>query len=81
MRIQYKDKVIELEKVISIQDLLEEEIEKSEYPVIGAIFNHQYVNLGYIIATDGEIELIDISSKEGTKIYRRTIIYILEKFY
>lgn len=79
MRIQYKDKVIELEKVISIQDLLEEEIEKSEYPVIGAIFNHQYVNLGYIIATDGEIELIDISSKEGTKIYRRTIIYILEK--
>lgn len=79
MKIQFKDKMIEIENEIAIQDLLKEEIEKSEYPVIGAIFNNQYVNLGYPIKQDGEIKLIDISSKEGTKIYRRTIIYILGK--
>lgn len=79
MKIQYKDKKIEIQKEATIQDLLKEEIAKSEYPVIGAIFKNQYVNLGYKVNQDGEIRLIDISSKEGTKIYRRTIIYILEK--
>ena len=85
MKIQYKDKIIEQDYEISIQDLLKEEIEKSEHTVIGATFNNEYVNLGYKIKQDGEIKLIDISSKEGTKIYRRTLIYILgmafEKLY
>ncbi len=79
MKIQYKNKILEVEHKISIQELLQDEIEESEYPVIGAIFNHEYVNLGYPIEQDGEIKLIDISSKEGTKMYRRTIIYILGK--
>ncbi len=79
MRIKFKSKTIEIEKQTTIQDLLKEEIEKSESPVIGAIFNNQYVNLGYPIKQAGEIKLIDIASKEGTKIYRRTILYILGK--
>ena len=79
MKIRYKDKIIEVEEQITIQDLFEEEIEKRKYPVIGAIFNNQYVNLSYVLKEEGEVKLIDISSKEGTKIYRRTIIYILGK--
>lgn len=79
MKIQYQDKIVELQEETTIQDVLKEEIEKSKYPVIGAIFNNEYVNLEYPIKQDGEIKLIDISSKEGTKIYRRTIIYILGK--
>ena len=79
MKIQYQDKIMEIEKETTIQSLLKEEIEKSEYFVIGAIFNNEYVNLDYPIKQDGEVKLIDISSKEGTKIYRRTIIYILGK--
>lgn len=79
MKIQYQDKSREVQEKITIQELLKEEIEKSEYPVIGAIFNNEYVNLGYELRTDGEIKLIDIASKEGTKMYRRTIIYMLGK--
>ncbi len=79
MKIQYEDKIVEVEKGISIQELLKEEIENSQYPIIGAVFNNEYVNLGYQVMTDGEIKLIDISSKEGTKMYRRTIIYMLGK--
>lgn len=79
MKIQYQNKTIETKENVTIQELLKEEIGQSQYPVIGAIFNNEYVNLGYPIKQDGEIKLIDISSKEGTKIYRRTIIYILEK--
>ncbi len=79
MKIQFQDKIMEVQNETTIQELLKEAIEKSEYPVIGAIFNHEYVNLSYPIKQEGEIKLIDISSKEGTKIYRRTIIYILGK--
>ncbi len=79
MKVQYKDKTIEMKEQITIQELLKEEIKNSKYPIIGAIFNNQYVNLSYQICQEGEIKLIDIASKEGTKIYRRTIIYILEK--
>ncbi len=79
MKIQYKEKTIEVDREVTIQELLKGEIEKSQYPVIGAIFNNEYVNLEYKICKEGEIKLIDISTKEGTKIYRRTIIYILGK--
>lgn len=79
MKIQYQEKTIKVPEKITIQELLKEEIESAEYPVIGAIFNNEYVNLGYEIRTDGKIKLIDIASKEGTKMYRRTIIYMLGK--
>jgi uridine kinase len=79
MKIQYEDKILEVEDETTIQELFKEEIEKSEYPIIGGVFNNQYVNLEYKIQQDGKIKLIDIASKEGTKIYRRTIIYILGK--
>ncbi len=79
MKIQYQEKIIELGEENTIQELLKEEIQKSKYPVIGATFNNEYVNLEYPIQKEGEIKLIDISSREGTKIYRRTLIYILGK--
>ena len=75
MKIQYKDKVMEFDKPMTINELLKEEIENSEYTVVAAVFNNEYKNLESIIAEDGKIELIDISSKEGMKVYRRTLVY------
>ncbi len=79
MKIQYNNKTIEVEKGITIQELFKEEIENSEHAIIGAVFNNEYVNLGHQIMAEGEVKLVDISSKEGTKMYRRTIIYMLGK--
>ena len=79
MKIQYKDKEIELQEGKTIQEVLAEEIKASEFAVVGAIFNNEYENLNYEIHEDGKVELIDISSKEGSKIYRKTMVYILAK--
>ena len=79
MKIQYKDKEIDIQESETIQKVLSEEIKASEYAVVGAIFNNEYENLNYEIHEDGKVELIDISSKEGSKIYRRTMVYILAK--
>lgn len=79
MKIQFKDKIYTKEKPIKICELLKEEIEKSNYEVIAATWNNEYVNLEYEIKEDGNIELIDISSTEGMKVYRRTLTYLLGK--
>lgn len=79
MKIQYKEKTIEFEEKTTVSNILKDEIENSEYTVVGAKFNNEYINLDYEIKEDGKIELIDISTKEGTKIYRRTVTYILGK--
>ena len=68
-----------MEENIRISELLKEQIEKSEYPVVGAKVNNEYKNLDDIVAKNGDIELIKINSKEGMKIYRRTLTFIMGK--
>jgi len=60
-----------------ISEILKEQIEQSEYPVVGAKYNNEYKNLDDIVDPEGNIELIKINSKEGMKIYRRTLTYIM----
>ncbi len=77
MKIQYKDKKLEIENEATIKQLLESEIKSSEHEVVAATFNNNYENLNYKIKKDGEIKLIDLSTKAGMRIYRNTLIYIL----
>ena len=77
MKVIYKDEELDCKKGTKISELLKTQIEQNEYTVVGAIFNNQYKFLDSEIEEDGKLELIDISMKEGTKIYRRTLIYIM----
>ena len=79
MKILFKDKEFEINEKIKISELLENEIKDNEFAVVGAKFNNEYQNLDFELETDGKIELIDISQKEGMKIYRRTIVYTMGK--
>lgn len=79
MKVQYKDQIITCEKGAKISEVLKEQIEQNPYTVMGAKFNNEYKNLDTPIEEDGTVELVDISMKEGTKIYRRTLIYITGK--
>ena len=70
---------MEIDKPITIKELLKDEIEKNEYRVVAAKFNNEYKNLQFQIKEDGIIELIDLSQKEGMKVYIRTLTYIAGK--
>ena len=73
-----KEKIIlNTKEQAKISVLAENQIKASEYPVVGAKFNNEYKNLDDTIIADGTLELIDISSKEGMKVYRRTLTYIM----
>ena len=79
MNIQYKAKKIEIQKPEKISKIFEQEIKESRYPILAAKFNNEYMNLENEIKEDGNIELIDNSTKEGMKVYRRTLIYVVGK--
>ena len=79
MKITYNEKEIEVEKSVTVEELLKEEIKNSKNNVVGCKFNNEYQNLGFEIKEDGKIELIDVGSKEGMKIYIRTLVYIMGK--
>ena len=76
MKIQYKEKIFELEQPETINNLLKQEIENNEFPVVAAIFDNEFVNLDFKLRKDGEVKLVDILSKQGMRIYRRTLIYL-----
>ena len=79
MKIIYQTEEYDLTKPTTVQELLKQEIQSSKYKVVGCIFNNEYQNLEYEIQTDGKLELIDTFSKEGMKIYVRTLVYIMGK--
>lgn len=79
MKLIYNSSEIEVPENTSIKDALKEQIEKSEYPVIGAKFNNEYKRLDFVPSEDGVVSLVDIASKGGMKIYRRTLIFIMAK--
>ena len=79
MKVIYKGKELDVKENTKVKDLLKDEIEQSKYTVVGCIFNNEYQNLEYEIQENGTLELIDTYSKEGMKIYVRTLVYITGK--
>lgn len=79
MKIQYQDKILEVKEPITINELFRKEIQMSENTVIAAKFNNEYKNLEYMLHKDGKVELIDVTSKEGIKVYIRTLTFIVGK--
>ena len=76
IEITYKDKKINTEEK-TVYELLRNEIEENN--IIACRFNNEVKSLNFELKEDGIIELIDISNKDGMRIYRRGLIYILSK--
>lgn len=52
---------------------------KPALPVVGAIINNQLVDLYHTLDNSCSIELVDISSEVGLRVYRRTVVFMLIK--
>ena len=79
MEITYKNKKIIVDKNKTVKEILKEEIENSENKIMACICNHEIKSLSYEVTEDSEIELLDLKSQEGRKVYIRGLIYILAK--
>lgn len=76
IEIKYKGNTIST-KNIKVIDLLKEEINKCQ--AIACRFNNEIKSLNYELTQDGKVELIDISDRDGRRVYIRGLIYILTK--
>lgn len=77
MQIQYEGNIIDVKLGTKIKELLEKEIIKTN--AIAAIFNNEVKSLNYELNEDGILELIDISNKDGIRVYRKGLLFIIGK--
>ena len=79
MQIKYKDIIIDVKEGTRVSEVLSEEIRNSDLKIIACKFNNEVKNLNFKLREDGEIELIDITDKDGIRIYTRGLMYIVSK--
>ena len=76
MKVQYKDKEIEIEKPERVIEVLKEECTRN---TIACICNNEIKSLNHEIKMDSKIELLDISNADGMRIYIRGLLYVMSK--
>lgn len=79
MKIIYKDTVIDVKKGTRVLDLFSKEIQSSNNEIIACKFNNEVKGLNFKIPSEGNIELIDITDKDGMRVYQRGLIYVVAK--
>lgn len=79
MKVTYKDKIMEIQDKISVKELFENEIKSSENKITVCKINGLIKSLNYIIEDDVTVELLDMSTKDGMRIYLNGLLYILGK--
>ena len=76
IEIKYKGNTIKTEN-IKIVDLLKDEINNCQ--AIACRFNNEVKSLNYELTQNGKVELINMSDRDGRRVYIRGLVYILTK--
>ena len=79
MQIEYDNTIIDVKKGTKVLDLFSQEINNKNNEIIACKFNNEVKSLNFEINSNGKIELIDITNKDGMRIYKRGLIYIIAK--
>lgn len=75
MQIQFNDKIIEVQEGTKIKDVVKDEIVTTD--AIAARFNNEVKSLNYELKEDGVLTLIDISNKDGLRVYRKGLLFVI----
>ena len=75
MQISFDGRIIDVENGTKIKDVVKDEIEKSG--AIAARFNNEIKSLNYQLNEDGNLSLIDISDKDGMRVYRKGLLFVI----
>lgn len=79
MQIEYNNIILDVKQGTKVKDLLKKEIEREEYKIIACKFNNEVKSLNFKLKKDGKLQLINLCDKDGSRIYRRGLIYIISK--
>jgi len=79
MQIDYNNIIIDVKEGTKVSALLKDEITRAKCKVIACKFNNEIKSLNYELKTNGKLELIDLRNKDGIRIYKRGLIYVISK--
>lgn len=79
MQIEYKDVFIDVKQNTPVNELLKDEIQRAKCKIIACKFNNEIKSLNYKIQSNGKLELIDLKTQDGMRIYRRGLVYLISK--
>ena len=75
MRIEFEGKQLEIGEGKTIYDIFQDEIKNKN--IIACRFNNDVKSLDFTPSQDGQVELLDISNKDGMRIYIRGLLFIM----
>ena len=65
---------------MKVSEVYKEQIDNSKYKIVGCMVNNEYKTLDTEIDKEKDkVKFIDLSSAEGMKVYRSTLVYIMGK--
>ena len=79
MQIAYKDAFIDVKNGTRVSELFKDEINKSKNEIVACRFNNEIKGLNYKLKSSGTLELVDITEKDGMRVYQRGLIYVVGK--
>lgn len=77
MRILYNNKEIEVESGRRIEEIFIDEIEKSDKHIMGCRIDNEIKSLDYKVERDIKLSFVDNTTKDGRRIYRRGLLYLM----
>ena len=78
MKIEYNGNILEVEGPKTVKEIFENEL-KNNPSIIACKTNNKLTSLKHVLRRDTKIEFIDITNKEGLRVYRRGLLYLMGK--
>ena len=70
---------IQLQNSKNVYELFQKEIKENPNHIIATKINNEIVSLNTIVKDGDDVELIDITDKEGMRIYQRGLLFVMAK--
>ena len=70
---------IQLQNSKNVYELFQKEIKENPNHIIATKINNEIVSLNTMVQNGDDIELIDITDKEGMRIYQRGLLFVMAK--
>jgi len=79
IKVEINSKTLEFKIGTSLLEILEVIGMKDDFTIVAAKVNNDLKELGYVLTEDSKVELISLDKDDGTRIYRRSLHFILIK--
>jgi len=76
IKIQLKERVLEVEKGTTLEELLMSHGIEQPIPVVAAMVDNKLQELTHTLEEDAKVDFVDLSSKDGVRIYVRGLTFL-----